>query len=79
MSWSPTPQDTQARVFPGRLSEDSPVVASELLRHSQTNPPQPAVGESHTPEGKKPYVTPRALAADELPALAEDYARAARD
>ena len=37
-----------------------------------------AQGESHTPQGKKAYVTPRALAADELPAIAADYARAAR-
>ncbi len=32
-----------------------------------------ADGESHTPQGKKPYVTPRALAADELAGIAEDF------
>lgn len=37
-----------------------------------------ADGESHTPLGKKPYVTPRALAADELPGIAADYVRAAQ-
>lgn len=36
-----------------------------------------AEGESHTPEGKKPYVTPRALAADELAAIVDDYRKAA--
>jgi len=37
-----------------------------------------AEGESHTPKGKKAYVQPRALAADELPGVAADYAAAAR-
>ena len=37
-----------------------------------------AKGESGTPLGKKPYVTPRALAADELAGIAQDYARAAK-
>lgn len=37
-----------------------------------------AEGESHTPEGKKAYVTPRALEASELPGIAQDYARAAQ-
>lgn len=38
----------------------------------------PAAGESHTPNGKKPYVTPRALEAAELPGLVEDYVAAAK-
>lgn len=37
-----------------------------------------AKGQSHTPEGTKDYVTPRALRADELPGIAADYAAAAR-
>lgn len=31
----------------------------------------------HTPEGKKPYETPRALETDEIPLIVEDYRRAA--
>jgi N-ethylmaleimide reductase len=31
----------------------------------------------HTPNGKKPYETPRALETDEIPAIVEDYRRAA--
>ena len=37
---------------------------------------QPA-GEIYTEQGMKPFVTPRALDIDELPALVEDYRRAA--
>jgi N-ethylmaleimide reductase len=36
-----------------------------------------ARGESHTPAGNKPYVTPRALDAEELPGIADDYRAAA--
>lgn len=36
-----------------------------------------AAGQSHTAEGPKDYVTPRALAADELPGIAADYVAAA--
>ena len=32
---------------------------------------------SHTPQGKKPYETPRALETDEIPAIVEDYRSAA--
>jgi len=32
---------------------------------------------SHTPQGKKPYETPRALETDEIPAIVEDYRHAA--
>jgi N-ethylmaleimide reductase len=32
---------------------------------------------SHTPQGRKPYETPRALETDEIPAIVEDYRRAA--
>ena len=39
--------------------------------------PIAAAGESHTPLGKKPYVTPRELDADELPGIAEDFAKGA--
>jgi N-ethylmaleimide reductase len=35
-------------------------------------------GEVYTPEGKKPYVTPRALELDEIPAVIATYAEAAR-
>jgi N-ethylmaleimide reductase len=37
-----------------------------------------AVGEAHTPTGKKPYVTPRALELDEIPGVVQDYAEATR-
>jgi N-ethylmaleimide reductase len=35
-------------------------------------------GETHTPQGKKPYVTPRALETHELAAIVQDYAHAAQ-
>jgi N-ethylmaleimide reductase len=37
-----------------------------------------AVGEAHTPLGKKPYPVPRALDISEIPALVQDYATATR-
>jgi len=37
-----------------------------------------AKGESHTPLGKKTYVTPRALATEELPGIVTDYVNAAK-
>jgi N-ethylmaleimide reductase len=37
-----------------------------------------AEGEAHTPNGKKPYVTPRALETNEIAAIVRDYANAAR-
>ena len=37
-----------------------------------------AAGQARTPAGTKPFVVPRALTVDELPGIAEDYARAAR-
>lgn len=36
-------------------------------------------GEAHTPSGKKPYETPRALATDEIPGIVSDYQRAAEN
>lgn len=54
--------------------------------HSDFHNGQPAVAPSaikingdgvHTPYGKKPYETPRALETDEIPAIVEDYRRAA--
>jgi N-ethylmaleimide reductase len=42
--------------------------------------PIPIVGdEVHTPEGKKPYVTPRELGDDEIPGIVEGFAQAARN
>ncbi|TPV94652.1 MAG: alkene reductase [Myxococcales bacterium FL481] len=38
-----------------------------------------AAGDSHTPTGKKPYVVPRALAVEELPAVVDSFAQAARN
>ena len=38
----------------------------------------PVAGQTRTPAGKRPFVTPRALEAVELPGIAEDFARAAR-
>ena len=40
--------------------------------------PIAASGEVFTPEGQKPYVEPREVLTDELPALREDYVQAAR-
>ena len=37
-----------------------------------------APGEVHTPEGPKPFVTPRALALDEIPTVIAQYAEGAR-
>jgi N-ethylmaleimide reductase len=37
-----------------------------------------AQGEAHTPSGKKPYVTPRALETDEISQIVDDYAAATR-
>ncbi len=37
-----------------------------------------ATGEAHTPLGKKPYVTPRALSVDEIKDIVADYANAAK-
>ncbi len=38
-----------------------------------------AIGEAHTPTGKKPFVTPHALLQTEIAAIVEDYASAARN
>jgi N-ethylmaleimide reductase len=40
--------------------------------------PIAAAGEAHTPKGKKPYVTPRALELDEIPGVVQQYADATR-
>ena len=52
---------------PDFLEGDTPVGPSPIA----------AAGESHTPLGKKPYVVPRQLNADELPGIADDFAKAA--
>lgn len=36
-------------------------------------------GEVHTPQGKKPFETPRAVTIEEIPAIAQDYAQATRN
>ncbi len=36
-------------------------------------------GEAHTPQGKKPYVTPRALTPEEIPGVVAQYAAATRN
>ncbi len=36
-------------------------------------------GETHTPSGKKPYDTPRALETEEIPGVVEDYRKAAEN
>ncbi len=55
--------------------------------HSTFHGGEPAVAASaiaingdyiHTPEGKKPYETPRALATEEIPQVVEDYRKAAQ-
>jgi N-ethylmaleimide reductase len=40
--------------------------------------PIAAKGEAHTPSGKKPYVTPRALEESELAGIVQDYAAATK-
>lgn len=39
----------------------------------------PAIGEAHTPTGKKPFVTPHALTQGEITCIVEDYATATRN
>ena len=46
--------------------------AGFLVRHD-------GAGEAHTYEGKQPYTEARPLRLDEIPALLEDYRRAARN
>jgi N-ethylmaleimide reductase len=53
---------------PDFLNGDLPVGPSALA----------ASGETYTPQGKKPYVTPRALDAAEMAGIADDYGRAAK-
>ncbi|WP_299403930.1 alkene reductase [Acaryochloris sp. IP29b_bin.148] len=36
-------------------------------------------GEVHTPQGKKPFVTPRAVSLEEIPGLVQDFAQATRN
>jgi N-ethylmaleimide reductase len=56
-------------VHPDFLSGELPVSSSAVK----------AEGEVRVPDGtKKPHVTPRALNADELPAIVQDFAQAAR-
>ena len=56
-------------VHPDFLGGDKPVSASATT----------APDSAHTYEGKKPYAEARPLQADEIPALLEDYRRAARN
>ena len=51
---------------PDFLSGELPVAPSAIA----------ATGETHTPLGKKAYVTPRALAPEEIPGIVQDYAKA---
>lgn len=39
----------------------------------------PPVGEIHTPQGKKPFVTPRAVSLEEIPGIVQDFAQATRN
>ena len=48
---------------------------AQPVSSSAVTPP----GEIRTPEGKKPYVTPRALASDEIPGIVAQYAEATRN
>ena len=56
-------------VHPDFLGGAAPVSSSAIA----------APDQAHTYAGKKPYTTPRALRVDEVPALLEDYRRAARN
>lgn len=53
---------------PDFLKGELPVGPSEIA----------ARGVSHTPSGKKPYVTPRALTVEEINTIVQDYASAAK-
>ncbi|MBL4684852.1 MAG: alkene reductase [Nannocystaceae bacterium] len=82
-AWKPVPEAVHAaggRIFMqlwhlGRVSHPdfqngaAPVGPSAIA----------AAGESHTPGGKKSYVTPRALKADELPGIVQDFVRGAKN
>ncbi len=56
-------------VHPSFLGGEAPV----------SSVPTAAPGKAHTYEGKRPYEAPRALRADEVPALLEDYRNASRN
>ncbi len=56
-------------VHPSFLGGEAPVSSSAIA----------APGKAHTYDGKLAYETPRALRADEIPALLEDYRRATRN
>lgn len=56
-------------VHPSFLGGEAPVSASATT----------APGKAHTYEGKQPYTEARALRVDEIPALLDDYRRAARN
>ncbi|SCW93034.1 2,4-dienoyl-CoA reductase [Sphingobium faniae] len=57
------------RVVHSSMAGEQPVSSS----------PVAAPGHAHTNEGKQPYETPRALRVDEIPALLDSYAQAARN
>lgn len=54
---------------PDFLGGDLPVAPSAI----------PFEGEIHTPQGKKKFVTPRALEADEIPGIVEQFRKGARN
>lgn len=56
------------RLVDASVTGEQPVAASPIV----------APGHAHTYEGNKPYAAPRALRADEIPALVETFAIAAR-
>jgi 2,4-dienoyl-CoA reductase-like NADH-dependent reductase (Old Yellow Enzyme family) len=81
-AWKPVTQavhDAGGRIFAqlwhmGRLAHSS-VTGEQPISSSQITAP----GHAHTYEGNKPYEQPRALAAEEIPALIATYATAARN
>ncbi|MBP0020177.1 MAG: alkene reductase [Cyanobacteria bacterium SBLK] len=60
----------------GRVSHPDFQPEGEIPVSSSAVCPQ---GEIHTPNGKKPYVTPRALTLDEIPQVIGDYVTATRN
>lgn len=82
-AWRPVPQAVHAaggRIFlqlwhMGRVSHPDFLDGGQPVGPSAVA----AKGDSHTPSGHKPYVTPRALEADELPGVAAEFAQAARN
>jgi N-ethylmaleimide reductase len=67
--------------LPAGLARRPRLPPAAQRRRPARRPQRPAIrnDEVHTPEGKKPYVTPRALADDELPGIVAGFRHAAEN